>query len=146
MGKKRGVFEEFKTFISRGSVVDLAVGMIIGVAFTAIVSSLVNDIVMPIVGTVLGGINFTNLKIIIRDATETHKELAIAYGNFIQSVVDFLLIAVVVFLMVRLINTFREKSESLLKHKEEQEITVTEAKPTELEILIEIRDLLKNGK
>lgn len=146
MAKKRSFLDEFKTFISRGSVMDLAVGMIIGVAFTAIVSSLVNDIVMPIVGTVIGGVNFTSLRVVIRQASEIHPELAITYGNFIQAVVDFLLIAFVVFLIVRLVNSLRERGESLLKHEEEikeEAVVEKEILPTELEILTEIRDLLR---
>src|SRR5690554_703328 len=124
MGKKSSIIEEFKTFISRGNVMDLAVGLIIGSAFTAIVSSLVNDIVMPIVGTVLGGINFTDLKFVIRHATSDKAQLAITYGNFIQAIVDFLLIAFVVFILVKTLNSFRLKSEQLLKAKEEEKEAV----------------------
>lgn len=149
MGKKSSIIEEFKTFISRGNVMDLAVGLIIGSAFTAIVSSLVNDIVMPIVGTVLGGINFTDLKFVIRHATSDKAQLAITYGNFIQAIVDFLLIAFVVFILVKTLNSFRLKSEQLLKAKEEEKEAVEPKEvvlPQDILLLTEIRDLLKKER
>lgn len=149
MGKKNSFIEEFKTFISRGNVMDLAVGLIIGSAFTAIVTSLVNDIVMPIVGMVLGGVNFTDLKLVIRHATAEKAQLAIAYGNFIQAVVDFLLIAFVVFTLVKALNSFRLKSEQLLKKAEEEKEVVVEkevAPPQDILLLTEIRDLLKKER
>lgn len=119
---------EFKKFISRGNVVDMAVGVIVGGAFGKIVTSLVNDVLMPLIGTVMGGVNFSNLSIKIKDAS-------IAYGLFVQSVVDFLIIAVCIFAMVKIFEKF--------KHKEEKK---EEAKPTksdEVKLLEEIRDLLK---
>lgn len=119
---------EFKSFISRGNVVDMAVGVIIGGAFGKIVTSLVNDILMPLIGTILGGLNFSNLSIKINDAT-------IAYGSFIQSIVDFLIIAFCIFLMIKIFEKF--------KHKEEQP-TVPTKKSDEVLLLEEIRDLLKN--
>jgi large conductance mechanosensitive channel len=149
MGKKSSIIEEFKTFISRGNVMDLAVGLIIGSAFTAIVSSLVNDIVMPIVGTVLGGINFTDLKFVIRHATSDKAQLAITYGNFIQAIVDFLLIAFVVFILVKTLNSFRLKSEQLLNAKEEEKEAVEPKEvvlPQDILLLTEIRDLLKKER
>ncbi len=149
MGKNSSIIEEFKTFISRGNVMDLAVGLIIGSAFTAIVSSLVNDIVMPIVGTVLGGVNFTDLKFVIRHATSDKAQLAITYGNFIQAIVDFLLIAFVVFILVKALNSFRLKSEQLLKAKEEEKEAVEPKEvvvPQDILLLTEIRDLLKKER
>ncbi len=95
--KKSGIVAEFRQFISRGNVVDLAVGVIIGSAFTAIVKSLVDDLVMPLIGWLIGGIDFTSLRLVIREASEGVEEAALNYGNFIQSVVNFLLIAAVVF-------------------------------------------------
>jgi large conductance mechanosensitive channel len=124
------MLKEFKEFISRGSVVDLAIGVIIGGAFGAIVSSLINDIVMPIIGILLGGVDFSALSIQVGEAT-------IAYGNFIQAVINFLVIAASVFLVVRTYNK--------LQHQEE-ETTAAEAPPeptTEEKLLTEIRDLLK---
>lgn len=150
MAEKKKFVEEFKKFISRGNVMDLAVGLIIGTAFTAIVKSLVNDIVMPIVGMVLGGVNFNNLRIVIREAVGDRPELALTYGNFIQAIIDFLLIALVVFMMVRGINSFREKRERAEKEKAAAlaaaappEVPVV---PADIVLLTEIRDLLKKKK
>lgn len=151
MAKRKGFIEEFKLFISRGSVIDLAVGIIIGSAFTKIVNSLVNDVIMPFVGMILGGVNFTDLKIVIRKESGDLAALAITYGNFIQAVIDFLLIALVVFILIRSINTFREKSEQLLKRKEQEKEEVEVSEPaappiTDIDLLTEIRDLLKKDK
>ncbi len=95
---------DFKAFISRGNVVDMAVGVIIGGAFGKIVTSLVNDVLMPLIGTLMGGVNFTGLTIKIKDAS-------ILYGTFIQSIVDFLIIAVCIFTMVKLFEKFKHKEE-----------------------------------
>lgn len=128
---------EFKEFISRGNVVDLAVGMIVGSAFTAIVSSLVNDVVMPVVGMLFHGIDFTTLRYVITPATEDMAESAIRYGNFIQAVVNFLLVSLVVFTAVRAINRLRRK-------KEEEPAPAPEPEPSEEILLLrEIRDLMK---
>ena len=150
MAEKKKFVDEFKTFVSRGNVMDLAVGLIIGSAFTAIVKSLVADIVMPIIGMVLGGVNFTTLKIVIRKAALDRPELALTYGNFIQAVIDFVLIAIVVFMIIRTLNSFREKRELLLKKKAEQEAAASppaaQVIPADVVLLTEIRDLLKKGK
>lgn len=126
------MLKEFKAFISRGNVVDLAVGVIIGGAFGKIVSSLVNDILMPIIGAIIGGVDFSNLSIKIGNAS-------IAYGMFIQNIIDFLIIAFCVFIFVKIVNKL-----SNLTKKEEQakEEKVTE---TELSVLKEIREELKNS-
>ena len=118
--------KEFKTFISKGNVVDLAVGVIIGSAFGKIVSSLVNDILMPIIGIIIGGIDFSNLTIQIKDAT-------IKYGIFIQNIIDFLIVAFCIFIFIKLINKVSKKEE------EKKENVVSE----ETKILKEIRDILK---
>ncbi|WP_304179161.1 large-conductance mechanosensitive channel protein MscL [Leptotrichia trevisanii] len=132
------MFKEFKEFISKGNVMDLAVGVIIGAAFGKIVTSLVDDIIMPIIGIILGKIDFSNLKIIITPATETAPEAAVKYGLFIQNVVNFLIMAFVIFLMVKFINKLRKPA---AKPAEE----VPEAAPTKEETLLaEIRDILKN--
>ena len=139
--KKKGFFAEFKEFISRGNVMDLAVGMIIGSAFTAIVNSLVNHIVMPIIGVIMGGINFENLKIVITPADEAAgvAEAAICYGSFIQAIVNFLLIALVIFLMVKAINSFHRK-----KEEPKEEAPAAPPEPSEeVKLLREIRDSLK---
>ncbi len=137
MEKKKGWIAEFKEFISRGSVVDLAVGVIIGSAFTAIVNSLVNDVVMPVIGVLFGGIDFTGLKLVITPASEGVEEAAIYYGNFIQSVVNFLLISLVVFWAIKAINRFRRK-----KNPQEPAAAAT---PEDVVLLREIRDLLQKG-
>ena len=131
---------EFKEFISRGNVVDLAVGMIVGSAFTAIVSSLVNDVVMPVVGMLFHGIDFTTLRSVITPATEDMAESAIRYGSFIQAVVNFLLVSLVVFTAVRAINRLRRKKEEPAPAPE----PAPEPEPSEEILLLrEIRDLMK---
>ena len=143
MEKKSGkLISEFKEFISRGNVIDLAVGVIIGGAFTSIVNSLVNDIFMPVIGGIMSGINFTDLKIRIPAAIEGMEDVTIMYGNFIQAVVNFLLIALVVFLFVKAINKLRRKEEKAEEAKEAAE----PPKPSdEVLLLREIRDELKKN-
>lgn len=136
MRKKSGIIAEFKQFIARGNVIDLAVGLIVGSAFTAIVNSLVDDLIMPLVGWLFGGIDFTSLRFVIREASEGVEEAALNYGNFIQSVVNFLLIAIVVFLMVKAINRFYKKKETAPE--------TAPAEPEDVTLLREIRDLLKD--
>ncbi|MCM1052389.1 MAG: large-conductance mechanosensitive channel protein MscL [Ruminococcus sp.] len=125
--------EEFKKFIARGNVMDLAVGVIVGGAFSSIVTSLVNNILTPILGLVLGGVNFSNLAITFRDTR-------IEYGAFIQSIIDFLIVAICIFLLIKFINKIMH-----LKHKEEEK-EVIPAKSAEVLLLEEIRDLLKEEK
>ncbi len=137
MAKKSKFFDEFKTFISRGNVIDLAVGVIIGGAFGKIVSSFVNDVVMPLLGLIIGGISFTDLKIVLKKVTATGEPLILSYGMFIQAIVDFLIIALAIFIAIRGINSFRAKKE---------EPAVEEAPPAppqDIVLLTEIRDLLK---
>ena len=126
------IINEFKEFIARGSVIDLAVGMIVGSAFTKIVSSLVNDVLMPAIGVILGGVDFTNLTLKFKDAT-------IYYGNFIQNIIDFLIVAVCIFTLVKVINTLSSKT----KKKEEKKEETAPVKSDEVLLLEEIRDLLK---
>lgn len=141
MGKKKGFIAEFKEFISRGNVVDMAVGIIIGTAFTAIVNSLVKEIIMPIVGFLIGGIDFSEFKFVLAEATEEVPEVAILYGNFIQQVVNFLIIAFTVFVMVKSLNMLRRKLE---RKKEEIAAAEPPAPPAaDIVLLTEIRDLLK---
>lgn len=116
---------EFKEFISRGNVVDMAVGVIIGAAFGKIVTSIVDDILMPIVGIFLGGVDFSNLSINVESAT-------IKYGAFIQTVIDFLIVAFCIFVVVKVFERFKKKEE-----------VVAPSKTDEVVILEEIRDLLK---
>ena len=132
------MFKEFKEFISKGNVMDLALGVIIGAAFGKIVTSLVDDIIMPVIGIILGKIDFSNLKLVITPATGTTPEAAVKYGLFIQNIVNFLIMAFVIFLMVKFINKLRKPA---VKIAEE----VAEAVPTKEETLLaEIRDILKN--
>ena len=119
---------EFKTFISRGNVVDMAVGVIIGGAFGKIVTSLVNDVLMPVIGVFLGGLDFSDLSIKVGDAT-------IKYGSFIQTIVDFLIVAFCIFRIVKLFESF--------KKKKEEETEEAPKKSDEALLLEEIRDLLK---
>ena len=125
------MLNEFKKFISKGNVVDLAVGVISGGAFGKIVSSLVNDILMPIIGVLIGGIDFSSLSIKVGKAN-------IAYGMFIQNIIDFLIIAFCVFIFVKLVNKL-----SNLTKKEKEEEKITE---TELSVLKEIREELRDNK
>lgn len=133
----RKFIEDFKKFAIKGNIIDMAVGVIIGSAFGKIVTSLVNDVIMPTIGIILGGIDFTDLKYVITPATETTTEAAILYGNFIQSVVDFLIIALSVFFFVRLMGKFQRKKEEAPAPKPEP------PKPSNEEVLLtDIRDLL----
>lgn len=124
------MIKEFKEFISRGNVVDLAVGVIMGGAFSNIVTSLVNNVLMPFIGVLLGGLDFSNLSIQVEDAT-------IKYGMFIQSIIDFLIVAVCIFIMIKFIN----KLASINHKKEEKKEEVKKAE--DILLLEEIRDLLK---
>ncbi|MBR4035495.1 MAG: large-conductance mechanosensitive channel protein MscL [Oscillospiraceae bacterium] len=135
------MIQEFKAFISRGNVVDMAVGVIIGSAFTKIVNSLVNDVFMPALSVFTGGVNFSDLKYIITPGTEEVAEVAIKYGAFLQNIVDFLLIAIVVFMMVKMINKLRDAN----KKEEEKPAEPAAPPPTPEDILLlrEIRDSLK---
>ena len=102
--KTNPILKEFRDFINRGNVIDLAVGVIIGGAFNKIISSLVNDLIMPVVGIILGGIDFTNLEITIPNFLGGSSAAHLRYGNFIQNVVDFLIVAFCVFIFIRIIN------------------------------------------
>jgi large conductance mechanosensitive channel len=147
--------EEFKTFISRGNVVDMAVGVIVGGAFGKISTSLVNDVIMPAVSMLMGGVDFTAWKLVLKEAVmemgadgvlvETAPEVAIKYGSLIAVIVDFLIIAFSVFCMVKLINSMKEKAEALKKKEEEEAAPPADPEPSaEEKLLTEIRDLLKN--
>ena len=139
----KNFINEFKAFISRGNVVDMAVGVIVGSAFTAIVNSLVKDVVTPFIGVLTGGVDFTQMKYVITPAVGDTPEVAILYGSFIQAIINFLIIAFVVFCMVKMINTMRAKMEEQ-KKKEEAVKPAEPPKPSEEVLLLtEIRDLLK---
>ena len=131
------MFKEFKDFISNGNVMDLAVGVIIGAAFGKIVTSLVDDMIMPILGIILGKVNFSGLKLVITPASGDTPEVAVLYGSFIQNIVNFLIMAFVIFLMVKLVN-------NLKKPAKEEEAPAIEVPTKEETLLAEIRDILKN--
>jgi large conductance mechanosensitive channel len=143
MAKKQGFVQEFKQFVSRGNVMDLAVGIIIGAAFTAIVNSLVKDIIMPLIGWLFGGVDFTALKAVLTEAMGESAEVALTYGNFIQRIIDFLIIALVVFMLVKSINKMRAKAEALKKEEEAAKPAPPPEIPADVVLLKEIRDLLK---
>ena len=134
--KATSILQEFKAFISRGNVIDMAVGVIIGSAFTAIVNSLVNDVVMPVISVITGGVDFTDWKWVITPGTEEIAECAVRYGQFIQNIINFLLIAIVVFVMVKLINSLHRK-------KKEEKPAEPPAPPAPPEDVVLLRDLLK---
>ena len=138
--KETGFFAEFRKFIARGNVMDMAVGLVVGSAFTAIVNSLVNDIIMPIVGLLTGGIDFQNLQIVLKPATESAEAVAIRYGLFINKIISFVIIAFAVFCIVKAINKMREA----IAKKEEAAAAAAPAAPApDIVLLTEIRDLLK---
>ena len=124
--------QEFKTFISKGNVMDLAIGVIIGAAFGKIVTSIVEDIFMPILGKIVGGVDFSSLKYVISGTGKD--EVAIRFGNFLQTSLNFLIIAFCVFLMVKALNA--------MKRKQEDAPTAAAEGPPDVKLLIEIRDLL----
>lgn len=130
------MIRDFKKFIMRGNVLDLAVAVIIGGAFGKIVSSLVNDVLMPLIGLLFGNINFQTLKIILKQAEGDVPEVAVNYGQFIQNIVDFVIIAFVIFLMIK----FVEK----LKEKPVPEVSVPAEPSADIKLLTEIRDILKS--
>lgn len=130
------MMKEFREFAMRGNVLDLAVGVIIGGAFGKIVSSLVSDIIMPIISLVTGGVSFSDLKIVFTEATETTAEVALMYGSFIQNIFDFVIIAFSIFMMIRMLMKFKKKEEVLPAAQPAPDPTVV--------LLTEIRDALKS--
>ena len=138
---------EFKEFAMKGNVIDMAVGVIIGGAFGKIVTSLVNDIIMPVVGIATGGVNFKDHKILLKaaetaaDGTVINPEVMLTWGVFVQSIVDFLIIAFCIFVAIRRMNKLKKAT---IKAKEEAPAVAAPAEPTkEEQLLTEIRDLLK---
>ena len=130
------IISEFKAFAMRGNVVDMAIGIILGAAFGKIVSSLVNDIIMPPIGLLIGGVDFTDLSIILKQAAGENPAVSINYGVFIQVVIDFVIVAFAVFMAVKAMNSMKKKQEAA---------PAAPPAPSKEEILLtEIRDLLKN--
>jgi large conductance mechanosensitive channel len=125
---------DFKKFILRGNVIDLAVAVVMGVAFNAVVNSFVNDIIMPVIGFLTAGISFSDLKIVLKQAAGEAPEVAITYGTLLQVILQFLIIALTIFLVVKGINKLRKKTEKAAEPP---------AKPEDVKLLEEIRDLLR---
>lgn len=129
------VLQEFKEFAIKGNVIDMAIGVIIGTAFGKIVTSLVSEVIMPPIGVLLGGVDFSDLAFTVKEAVgDEYPAVVIAYGKFIQTVIDFAIIAFVIYLVVRLINSLKKKAEA-----------APAAPSAEQVLLTEIRDLLKNN-
>ena len=132
-------FQEFKEFAMRGNVLDMAVGVILGGAFGKITTSLVNDVFMPLIGMLIGGVDLGKLNIVLKPATDTAEAVTLGIGTFLTTIIDFVLVAFVIFLMIKTINRFRRK-------KEEEPEPEEPKGPTTEELLTEIRDLLKEQK
>lgn len=143
----KSLLTEFKEFISQGNVLDLAVGVIIGTAFGRIVTSIVEDIIMPPLGVIIGGVNFSDLKLVIKGEYvsngETIPAVTINYGNFLQITFNFLIVATAVFLAVKLINRLRRESKEKELSEERQLKNDIEPEPEEVVLLREIRDALR---
>jgi len=133
------ILNDFKAFALKGNVIDMAVGIIIGAAFSKIVTSLVNDIIMPPIGLLVGGVNFSDLKVVMKEATEVTPAVTLNYGQFIQVIFDFLIVAAAIFMVIRVI--------SIAKRKHEEKTAEIPAEPSNQEKLLEeIRDILKTSK
>ncbi len=130
------MWKEFKKFAFKGNVIDMAVGVMVGGAFSTIVNSLVNDVVMPVFGAITAGMDFKSLKIVLSEATDVKPEAAILYGNFIQNVINFLIIAFSIFMVINTLNKLKKKEEPAPEPPKG---------PTQEELLAEIRDLLKES-
>lgn len=132
-----GMVKEFKEFAMKGNVVDMAIGIVIGAAFGKIVSSFVADVLMPPIGVLLGGVDFSTLMIVLKEATAETEAVAISYGVFINTVIDFIIIAFAIFMVVKMMNNMKKK---------EEEKPAEPPKPSKEEILLtEIRDELRKG-
>jgi large conductance mechanosensitive channel len=132
------MLKEFKEFAVKGNVVDMAVGIVIGAAFGKIITSLVGDVIMPPIGVLLGGVDFSNLSIIVREAIDKKPAVVISYGKFLQTVIDFTIIAFAIFMAIKAMNS--------LKKKEKEAPAAPAAPPNQELLLAEIRDLLKEKK
>jgi len=129
------MLKEFKEFAMRGNVIDLAVGVVIGTAFGKIVSSFVSDVIMPPIGVLTGGVNFADLAFVLKEATEESASVTLNYGTFLNTLIDFIIIAFAIFIAIKALNKFKKKEEAKAKP----------AKPSNEEVLLtEIRDVLKN--
>jgi len=129
------ILNEFKEFAVKGNVVDMAIGIIIGAAFGKIITSLVGDVIMPPIGVALGGVNFSNLSVVVQEAIGQKPAVVISYGKFLQTIIDFTIIAVAIFMAVKVMNSLKKKEEAAPAALPNQEL-----------LLAEIRDLLKDKK
>jgi large conductance mechanosensitive channel len=132
------LLQEFKAFAMKGNVADMAVGIIIGAAFGKIVSSLVNDVIMPPIGMLVGGIDFSNLSITLKEAVDNSPAVVIKYGLFINTIIDFIIVAWAIFIVIKAMNSLRKK--------EDEKPAAPPKKSDEVLLLGEIRDILKTGK
>lgn len=133
-----GLIKEFKEFAVKGNVVDMAVGIIIGAAFGKIISSLVGDVIMPPIGVLLGGVDFSNLSVIVQEAIDKKPAVVISYGKFLQTIIDFIIIAFAMFMAIKAMNSLK---------KQEAAAPAEPVAPTNQEVLLaEIRDLLKDKR
>ena len=132
------MMSEFREFAMRGNVVDMAVGIVIGGAFGKIVSSFVNDVLMPPIGMAIGGVDFSGLSVVLKEATDEAAAVTLNYGAFVQTVVDFVIIAFAIFMVVKAMNSMKKKEEEAPKEPP--------APPAEEVLLTEIRDLLKQNR
>ncbi|MDD2309749.1 MAG: large-conductance mechanosensitive channel protein MscL [Desulfuromonadaceae bacterium] len=130
-----GMIKEFKEFAVKGNVIDMAIGIIIGVAFGKIITSLVGDVIMPPIGVALGGVDFSSLSIVVKEAVEQKPAVLISYGKFLQTIIDFTIIAFTVFMAVKGMNALKKKEEAAPAAPSNQEL-----------LLAEIRDLLRDTK
>jgi large conductance mechanosensitive channel len=137
-----GIVNEFKKFALKGNVLDLAIAVVIGAAFNKIVSSLVDDIIMPPIGLIIGGVDFTALKLVMKAGPTPAETVTLNYGNFIQTIINFLIVAWAVFLLIKAINTIKEK----WAKEPEKASEIPEVSTKEIELLTEIRDALVRKK
>ena len=133
--------KDFKEFIAKGNVMDMAVAVIIGAAFSNIVTSLVNDVIMPLISKLFGAVSFADLKAVLTPETDDAKAVTLNYGAFIQNIIDFLLVAFVIFIVLKAFMRMKKKFEKPEEPKEEEEVA-----ETELDVLKEIRDSLASNK
>ncbi len=139
----KSFLKEFRDFAVKGNVMDMAIGVVIGTAFGKIVSSLVADVIMPLVGVIVGNIDLKDLSVTLMEKSDTNPEVVLTYGVFLQNVLDFTIIAFAIFLFIKIIINLKNR---LLKDEEEEKTEAPKEDPEDVQLLREIRDLLKNEK
>lgn len=144
---KSTFLSDFKAFALKGNVIDMAVGVVIGGAFGKIVSSLVSDVIMPPIGLLVGGVNFKDLSVTLKEATDSAAAVTLNYGAFLQTIIDFLIIAFSIFLLIRIMSNVMRKMQSTKEQKQEAPAPAPQPVVSdEVKLLTEIRDLLKSEK